>query len=179
MSHQLKSSAIKLIALACVLTCGQQVYADSGIIGGYVLPFSEMTDTVFISNNTIDPTDVTTDMTVASAVINNNNEKGWALQLTSANAGVLKRGTGGVGRELNYQNIKLVKTSGVLGANLTDPAGSKSVSSGTAVFNTGAALATSGTLNYSFDLKIDLPADASLLEGLYKDTLTMTLVSVF
>jgi hypothetical protein len=180
MSIQLKFSATKMIAVATVLAGSQLAYADSGVIGGYVMPFSEMTDNQFFSNNIIDPTTTTNDMIIASAMINNNNEKGWQLQLTSANGGILKRGMGGAGRQINYQNIQLVKTSGSLGGNLTDPSGSsKSVSSGSAVFDTGAALATSSTVNYRFDLTVDLPIDQTLLEGFYKDTLTLTLVSAF
>jgi hypothetical protein len=178
MTFSLKSSAniAVLFATLCVITPAS--YAASGVIGGAVAPFNEMTDNLFFNNIMIDPTTTMTDVVVASGLINNNNDKGWELQVASANAGILKRGLGGTSRQINYQNIKLVKVGGILGTNLTDPNGSvKSLSSGGAVFGTGAALGISGTLNYSYELQVDLPADPSLLSGQYTDTLTLTLVA--
>ena len=117
-----------------------------------------------------------TDVKVASGVINDNHEEGWKLTVTSANSGVLIRNSGEADT-IDYTNIKFVKTGGTLGTSLTDPDGtSKSVATGSCVFDSGTASAAStATEDYAFELQISWSADSTLLTGTYEDTVTMTL----
>jgi len=115
-----------------------------------------------------------TDVKIASGVINSNSTDGWKLTVTSVNNGNLVKA--GFARKILYTNIKLDKTGGDLGAGLTDPSGgSKSVVSGSCVFNTATKAATTATVDYAFELKISWSADFGLLSGTYEDTVTMTL----
>lgn len=126
---------------------------------------------------------------VVSGTINNNDERGWDLTVTSANAGKLQKGAGGAGRELVYNNITFVGTGGTLGTGLTNPsnttrnvatgAGAGDVIGTTHFFThtqfTGTGTATSATTDYTFELRITAPANTSLLSGTYTDTITLTL----
>jgi spore coat protein U-like protein len=100
---------------------------------------------------------------------------GWNLKVDSANSGILKQGLGGVGNQIDYGTIKLLKTDGVLGNGLTDPSGrDQSVSTGSTTFTTDTP-ATSATVDYAYDLKISWSADTTLLAGTYSDTITVVL----
>jgi hypothetical protein len=100
---------------------------------------------------------------------------GWNLAVSSTNKGLLMRGAGGAGNQIDYGTIKLLKTGGVLGNGLTDPSGSdQSVSTGSTTFITTTA-ATSATVGYAYDLQISWSADTSLLAGSYTDVITVVL----
>jgi hypothetical protein len=125
------------------------------------------------------------DAVIVSGTINNNNEGGWDLTVTSGNQGRLLKGAGGAGREIAYTNIEFVSTGGTLGAGLTDPSGTKNIAVGmgapgtthffTHTQQTGTGTATSATINYTFQLRISAAANPSLLSGNYTDNVTLTL----
>ena len=158
-------------------------------VGGEVDPISALASVTYVTNLDIVGASGLTNAVIVSGTINNNDELGWDLTVTSANAGKLQRGAGGAGRELVYNNITFVRTGGTLGAGLTDPsnttrnvatgAGAGDITGTTHFFThtqlTGTGTATSATVNYAFELQISAAADTSLLSGTYLDTITLTL----
>ena len=158
-------------------------------IGGDVDPINTLTSVTYVTNLDIVGASGLADAVIVSGAINNNDELGWDLTVTSANAGRLQRGAGGAGRELVYNNITFVGTGGTLGAGLTNPsnttrnvatgAGAGDTAGTTHFFThtqfTGTGTATSATADYTFELRISAAADTSLLSGSYTDTLTLTL----
>jgi len=156
-------------------------------IGGDVAEINVL-DATFVEDLVIVGADGLTNAVVVSGTINNNDENGWDLTVTSGNAGVLRRGAGGAGRQITYNNITFVGTGGTLGAGLTDPGATRNVATGagageqagtTHFFTngdfTGTGTATSATVDYTFELRISAAADTSLLSGEYTDELTLTL----
>lgn len=158
-------------------------------IGGEVDPINTLTSATYITNLDIVAASGLTDVVIVTGTINNNDERGWDLTVTSANAGKLQKGTGGAGRELAYNNITFVGTGGTLGAGLTNPsnttrniatgAGAGDIVGSTHFFThtqfTGTGTATSATTDYTFELRISAPANTSLLSGSYTDNITLTL----
>jgi hypothetical protein len=158
-------------------------------IGGDVDPIYTLTSVTYVTNLDIVSASGLTNAVIVSGTINNNDEHGWDLTVTSANAGKLQKGVGGAGRELVYNNITLVRTAGTVGTGLTDPSNTtRNVATGTGAGDvagtthffthtqfTGTGTATSATADYTFELRITAPADASLLSGTYTDNITLTL----
>lgn len=155
-------------------------------VGGEVDPINTLTSVTHVTNLDIVGASGLTNAVIVSGTINNNDEAGWELTVTSANAGKLQRGAGGAGREIAYNNITFVGTGGgTLGAGLTNPSGTvrniTSVSGpGVTHFfthtqETGTGTATSATVDYTFELRISAAADPSLLSGTYTDNITLTL----
>jgi hypothetical protein len=158
-------------------------------VGGEVDLISTLTSENYVTNLDIVGASGLTNAVIVSGTINNNDENGWDLTVTSANAGKLQRGAGGAGRELVYNNITLVSTGGTLGAGLTNPsnttrnvatgAGAGDVIGTTHFFThtqfAGTGTATSATVDYTFELRISASANTSLLAGTYTDTITLTL----
>ncbi len=181
-----------LAATAALLGSVTSALAYGGLAGGGVALINTISSETY-PTLTIVAASSATDAIIATGTIDNNSDHGWKLTVASTNHGILKRTTGtgdsgtlGVGTEILYTNIKLVKTSGTLGAGLTDPAGvPKDISDnggtpGTIIFNTGASVgshgtATTATCAYVYALKINYAADTTLLQGTYSDTLTLTL----
>lgn len=161
----------------------------AGPIGGDVDPINTLTSENYVTNLDIVGASGLADVVIASGTINNNDENGWDLTVTSLNAGKLQRGAGGAGRELAYNNITFVGTGGTLGAGLTDPNNTtRNVATGTGAGDvigtthffthtqfTGNGTATSATVGYTFELRISAAANTSLLSGNYTDTITLTL----
>lgn len=187
----MKHSRVMKLAAAAAAAFVFGSPAVAGTVGGEVAPINTLGTQTF-TNTLTDLAVGGTDVTVVSSTISNNNDRGWSLTVTSANSGKLLReatavddGVGGVGREILYSTVKLVKTGGTLGDGLTDPSGtSQSVTGGAvtpAVFNTrsGGVLgtATTATVNYAFDLKISWSADTRLLSGNYTDEITLNLAN--
>jgi hypothetical protein len=177
-----------IVVPAAALGMGIAMPTLADPIGGSVAAINTLSSVTYSSAINIVGASGLSDVVVVSGTINNNDDHGWDLTVTSANAGKLKRGTGGAGRELTYTNIKLVATGGNLGAGLTDPSGNKNVVTGagaggvagTTHFFThttfaGNGTATSATVNYTFQLQISATADATLLSGDYTDDITLTL----
>jgi hypothetical protein len=157
-------------------------------IGGDVSPINTLTSVSYVSNLDIVGADGITSMAIVSGTINNNDVNGWDLTVTSANLGVLKRGSGGAGRQVTYTNIVFAATGGTLGAGLTSPAGTRNIVTGsgagdvagTTHFYThsayaGNGAATTATTNYTFELRISAAADATILSGSYSDDITLQL----
>jgi hypothetical protein len=158
-------------------------------VGGDVDPINTLTSVTYVTNLDIVAASGLTNAVIVSGTLNNNDEHGWDLTVTSANAGKLQRGAGGAGRELAYNNITFVGTGGTLGAGLTNPsnttrnvatgAGAGDVIGTTHFFtNTafaGTGTATSATVDYTFELRISASANTALLSGTYTDTITLTL----
>lgn len=177
-------SVLPGVALGLVATAA---LADP--VGGVVGPINTLTSVTYVTNLEIVAASGLTNAVIVSGTINNNDESGWDLTVTSANAGKLQRGAGGAGRELVYNNITLVGTGGTLGAGLTNPsnttrnvatgAGAGDVVGTTHFFThtqlAGTGTATAATVDYTFELRISAPANTSLLSGTYTDTITLTL----
>lgn len=158
-------------------------------VGGDVDLISTLTSENYVTDLDIVGASGLTNAVIVSGTINNNDENGWDLTVTSANAGKLQRGAGGAGRELVYNNITLVSTGGTLGTGLTNPsnttrnvatgAGAGDVIGTTHFFThtqfAGTGTATSATVDYTFELRISASANTSLLAGTYTDTITLTL----
>jgi hypothetical protein len=156
-------------------------------VGGVVDAINTLTSVTYVTNLDIDSG--LTNAVIVSGTINNNDEHGWDLTVTSQNAGKLQKGSGGAGREIAYENITLVGTGGTLGAGLTNPsnttrnvatgAGAGDVIGTTHFFThtqfTGTGTATSATADYTFELRISAAANTSLLSGTYTDNITLTL----
>ena len=180
---------LKQIALKCVLipaftlfTAGAALAGssstDAATVGGAIDEINVLTYAT-VSSITVVAATGQTDTVVASGTINNNMAGGWALMVMSNNNGILKRGAGGPGNEINYGSVKLVKTSGVLGTALTDPSGQNlNISSGIVAFKTQPGTATSATVDYAFELKVSWDSDPDLMEGTYEDTYTLTLATL-
>ena len=177
-------SIVPGVALGLVATAA---LADP--VGGVVDSINTLTSVTYVTNLDIVAASGLTDAVIVSGTINNNDEHGWDLTVTSANAGKLQKDTGGAGRELVYNNITFAGTGGTLGAGLTNPNNtSKNVATGagagdvvgTTHFFThsqfaGTGTATAATVDYTFELRISAPANTSLLSGTYTDTITLTL----
>jgi hypothetical protein len=158
-------------------------------VGGDVDAISTLTSVNYVTNLDIVGASGLNNAVIVSGTINNNDENGWDLTVTSANAGKLQKGAGGAGRELVYTNITLVNTGGTLGAGLTNPSNTtRNVATGadagdvigtTHFFThtqfTGTGAAQSATVDYTFELRISAAANTSLLSGTYTDTITLTL----
>lgn len=173
MNNLIKKSALNL-AVASALTLGVATSALAATVGGSIAQINEQTQT-FVTGIAVVAAVGQTDTVILSGTINNNMAAGWNLKVDSANSGILKRGLGGVGNQIDYGTIKLLKTGGVLGNGLTDPSGSdQSVSTGSTTFTTDTP-ATSATVDYAYDLKVSWSADTALLEGSYTDVITVVL----
>ena len=176
MKTNLKNTALK-IAITSLLLMGLTPSVIAGVIGGEVAEINDLQQT-FVSNITIVAGEAQADTTIMTGIINNNMEAGWNLTVSSANLGKLNRGAGGIGNEINYEYIQLVKQSGILGADLVDPhAQVKDITGGSVNFDTGSGLATSATEDYGFALQISWKEDSSMLAGSYSDTITLTLAT--
>lgn len=157
-------------------------------VGGDVDSINTLTPVTYVTNLDIVAASGLTNAVIVSGTINNNDEHGWDLTVTSANVGKLQKGAGGAGRELVYNNITFASTGGTLGTGLTSPGATRNVATGagagdvigTTHFFTnttfaGTGTATSATIDYTFELRISAPANTSLLSGTYTDTITLTL----
>ncbi len=169
--------------------------ALAGTVGGSVTAINQLATPTFanaiVIGSSTPAANGQTDTIIVSSVIDNNNDAGWKLTVTSTGLGILKKGAGGAGRQITYTNVKLVKTGGTLGASLIDPSGtSKNIATGagagavagTTAFNTGASFgapgtATTATEAYAFDLKITWASDTTVLAGTYSDTITLVLAN--
>tara|TARA_B110000208_G_scaffold271_1_gene323 strand:- start:644 stop:1177 length:534 start_codon:yes stop_codon:yes gene_type:complete len=173
MNNLIKKSALNL-AVASALTLGVATSALAATVGGSIAQINEQTQT-FVTGIAVVAAVSQNDTVILSGTINNNMAAGWNLKVDSANSGILKRGLGGVGNQINYGSIKLVQTGGILGNGLTNPTTSdQDVSSGSTTFVTTTA-ATSATVGYAYDLQISWAADTALLEGSYTDAITVVL----
>ena len=173
MNNLIKKSALNL-AVASALTLGVATSALAATVGGAIAEINAQT-LAFETGIAVVAAVGQTDTVILSGTINNNMAAGWNLKVDSANSGILKRGLGGVGNQIDYGTIKLLKTGGVLGNGLTDPSGSdQSVSTGSTTFTTDTP-ATSATVDYAYDLKVSWSADTALLEGSYTDVITVVL----
>lgn len=182
-------SRLRVLQLATFATLAYASSVSAGPVGGAVQAINSLTNQVDVTSLNIGDTYANggaksgTDVTIVTAQIDNNFDKGWKLTVASANSGklLLSGSGGGAGREVLYTNVKLVKTAGTLGTDLADPSGtSVDVTGGSGMFNTrtnqGALnTATTATVGYQFALKISWSADTSLLRGDYRDTITLTL----
>ena len=184
--------ATALILAGMVFVSGQ-VFA--GVIIGEVDPInaisgdtytSDINTTVGAGGNSLD--DGGTDIAVVGLVVNNNYQDGWSLDVTSSNSGGLLRtgtvaaligvDTGTYADRIQIQQMRIVQTGGTLGTGLTNPqaAGYQDMTGGSQSFHTGAAgLGETATVNYAANLEIQWNADTSLLEGVYENTITLTL----
>lgn len=158
-------------------------------VGGAVDPINTLTAVNYVTNLAIVGASGLTNAVIVSGTINNNDERGWDLTVVSANAGKLQKGSGGVGRELVYNNITFVGTGGTLGTGLTNPSNTtRNIATGTGAGDVvgtthffthtqlaGNGTATSATIDYTFELRISASANTSLLSGTYTDTITLTL----
>ncbi|MBI5843361.1 MAG: hypothetical protein HZB23_01680 [Deltaproteobacteria bacterium] len=184
--------ATALILAGMVFVSGQ-VFA--GVIIGEVDPInaisgdtytSDINTTVGAGGNSLD--DGGTDIAVVGLVINNNYQDGWSLDVTSSNSGGLLRtgtvaaligvDTGTYADRIQIQQMRIVQTGGTLGAGLTNPqvAGYQDMTGGAQSFHTGLpGLGTTATVDYAANLEIQWNADTSLLEGVYQNTITLTL----
>lgn len=158
-------------------------------VGGVVDGINTLTSVTYVTNLSIQPASGLTDAVIVTGTIDNNDEHGWDLTVTSANAGKLQKGAGGAGREIAYNNITFVGTGGTLGAGLTNPSNTtRNVATGTGAGDVvgtthffthnqfvGTGTATSATTSYTFELRISAPANTSLLSGTYTDNITLTL----
>lgn len=197
---EMKHSVLKLAAVISAFALGGVTSAlaqntGGGTVGGSVTPINTLAGTpnnsITIGPSTPGGSNALSGVTVVSGTIDNNSATGWRLTVTSGNTGKLKKGGGGAGREILYQNVEFVATgAGTLGAGLTSPDtqnkdittgnGDTGGSAGTILFNTGAhvgthATATTATVGYAYALKISTSNDATLLAGVYSDTLSLTL----
>ena len=173
MNNLIKKSALNL-AVASALTLGVATSALAATVGGSIAQINDQTQT-FVTGIAVVAAVGQNDTVILSGTINNNMAAGWNLKVDSANSGILKRGLGGVGNQINYGSIKLVQTGGILGNGLTNPTTSdQDVSSGSTTFVTTTA-ATSATVGYAYDLQISWAADTALLEGSYTDAITVVL----
>ena len=174
MNNLIKKSALNL-AVASALTLGVATSALAVTVGGSIAEINEGQIRWFETGIDIVAAVGQNDTVILSGTINNNMAAGWNLKVDSANSGILKRGLGGVGNQINYGSIKLVQTGGILGNGLTNPTTSdQDVSSGSTTFVTTTA-ATSATVGYAYDLQISWAADTALLEGSYTDAITVVL----
>lgn len=175
----------KHLSIAALALVGSSVFAaDSGAIGGSNPLVNTLTGGTLVNAATITPTTGMSDLVVYSATLYSNSVTGWKLGVASTNSGKLIRDTlpGGctTGCQITYGSVKLAKTGGAVGGGLTDPASTKSITTGSASFSTGLGPlpnATSATDNYIFELRIDVPVNRLLLQGTYTDTLAVTLAS--
>tara|TARA_B110000090_G_scaffold149435_1_gene163969 strand:+ start:1331 stop:1864 length:534 start_codon:yes stop_codon:yes gene_type:complete len=173
MNNLIKKSALNL-AVASALTLGVATSALAATVGGSIAQINDQT-LAFVTGIAVVAAVSQNDTVILSGTINNNMAAGWNLKVDSANSGILKRGLGGVGNQINYGSIKLVQTGGILGNGLTNPTTSdQDVSSGSTTFVTTTA-ATSATVGYAYDLQISWAADTALLEGSYTDAITVVL----
>ena len=173
MNNLIKKSALNL-AVASALTLGVATSALAATVGGAIAEINDQT-LAFETGIAVVAAVGQNDTVILSGTINNNMAAGWNLKVDSANSGILKRGLGGVGNQINYGSIKLVQTGGILGNGLTNPTTSdQDVSSGSTTFVTTTA-ATSATVGYDYDLQISWAADTALLEGSYTDAITVVL----
>jgi len=173
MNNLIKKSALNL-AVASALTLGVATSALAATVGGAIAEINVQT-LAFETGIAVVAAVGQTDTVILSGTINNNMAAGWNLKVDSANSGILKRGLGGVGNQIDYGTIKLLKTGGVLGNGLTNPSGrDQSVSTGSTTFTTDTP-ATSATVDYAYDLKVSWSADTALLEGSYTDVITVVL----
>ena len=173
MNNLIKKSALNL-AVASALTLGVATSALAATVGGSIAQINDQT-LAFETGIAVVAAVGQNDTVILSGTINNNMAAGWNLKVDSANSGILKRGLGGVGNQINYGSIKLVQTGGILGNGLTNPTTSdQDVSSGSTTFVTTTA-ATSATVGYAYDLQISWAADTALLEGSYTDAITVVL----
>jgi hypothetical protein len=178
---------VALICRAAVgLALASTALADP--VGGDVDPINTLTSVSYVTNIDIVGANGLSSVALVSGTINNNDANGWDLTVTSANLGILKKGTGGAGRQLTYTNVVFAATGGTLGAGLTSPAGTRNIATGagagdvagTTHFYThttfaGNGTATAATANYTFELRISAAADATLLSGSYSDDITLQL----
>lgn len=178
-SFNLKHLSFAALALVC-----SSVFADTGAIGGSNPLVNTLTGGTFANAATITPATAINNLVVYTATLNSNSATGWKLTVGSTNSGKLIRTTVPAGCttgcELTYTNVSLVRTSGTLGGGLTDPQATKDITSNSTFFSTGlgaTASATSATVDYLFDLKINLPVNRNLLQGTFTDSLTVTLAS--
>lgn len=178
------------LRMICRVAAGMAMAASAlaDPVGGDVDPINTLTSVSYVSNIDIVGASGLSNVAIVSGTINNNDVNGWDLSVTSANLGILKRGSGGAGRQLTYTNIVLATTGGTLGAGLTSPAGTHNIATGagagdvagTTHFYThssfaGTGTATSATADYTFELRISATADASILSGSYTDDITLQL----
>jgi hypothetical protein len=186
MNAALRHALVRIAGATLGLTAATAGLANP--VGGDVDPINELSSLSYITNIDIVGANGLGSTVVVSGTINNNDEHGWDLTVTSANLGVLRRGSGGAGRELAYTNIQLANTGGTLGSGLTSPAATRNIATGanagdvagtTHFFThsayTGSGTATSATVNYTFELRITASADTSILSGSYSDDITLTL----
>lgn len=157
-------------------------------VGGVVDAVNTLTSVTYVANLNIVPASGLSNAVIVSGTINNNDEHGWDLTVTSANAGKLQKGSGGAGREIAYNNITFAGTAGTLGTGLTNPSTTRNVATGAGAGDvvgtthffthtqfTGTGTATAATVDYTFELRISAPANTSLLSGTYTDNITLTL----
>ncbi|MDO8806057.1 MAG: hypothetical protein Q7R35_16695 [Elusimicrobiota bacterium] len=173
---------IKITGIGVGILILMRISALAGSIGGVVDPISTLTSETYFADVSggASADGVVSNAKIASVVVDNNNEAGWKLTVTSANNGSLKNTVAVSSPTIAYSNIKLVKTGGVLGAGLADPNNaSQAVTSGSTIFQTspGAQVASTATVAYALELQISWSANTALLSGTYSDTITMTLAS--
>lgn len=161
--------------------------AIAGIVEGEVDPVNNLDAENYESSDFSGAASLSaggTDVKIADVTISDNHEHGWKLTLTSTNGGKLIRAatiTAGDGTntasELTYTNIKLVKTGGTLGTGLMDPDGqSKDIAGGTCYWDTGTLpTGVTPTDAYAANFVITYAANSNLLQGYYRDTITMAL----
>jgi len=128
------------------------------------------------------------DVTIATITIDNNYENAFDLTLEFANDGVFKRvaaaggdGTAatGVGAEIPITEFRLHPNgTGTLGTGLTPPSGTFTLTSDAGadyyVWDTHATQSTA-TVGYQVEVQADWSTDTRLLQGTYRETLTVTL----
>lgn len=178
------------LAMVCGVALGMAAAttALADPVGGDVDPINTLTSVTYVSNIDIVGASGLTNVAIVSGTVNNNDANGWDLTVTSANLGILKKGAGGAGRQLAYNNVILAVTGGTLGTGLTSPAGTRNIATGagagdvagTTHFYThttfaGTGTATAATADYTFELRISAAADATLLSGSYSDDITLQL----
>lgn len=173
----------KLVGMA-LFAVGTSASAQS-LVGGSVAAINTLSNTLYTTSHDFVGALGQTDATIVTGQIDNNSLVGWKLTVQSANAGKFVRvgGTAVTGSAISYNDIKFVKTGGTLGAGLTDPDGSvKAATTTGTVYNTGTAVGTPGaattaTVAYQFALRVSWAPDTTLLEGTYRDTITLTLAN--
>ena len=116
---------------------------------------------------------------VQDLVVNNNSEDGWTLNLTGTGTGVLT--CADHAQTIPY-TLEMAFTSGTLGSGLVlAPALGSDIAfvAGAATVVAGTASATTPTVDYTFNLVMDILAtdhDDNLM-GTYTETLTITLAA--
>jgi len=190
---------MKKVLLATALILAGMVFVSGQVFAGTIIgevdPInaisgdtytSDINTTVGAGGNSLD--DGGTDVAVVALVINNNYQDGWSLDVLSSNSGgILRTGTvaalaaidtGDYADRIQIQEMRIVQTGGTLGTGLTNPqvAGYQDMTGGAQSFHTGAAgNGETATVDYAANLEIKWNADTSLLEGVYENTITLTL----